>query len=108
MKFSGIIGFTWAEERLIDGEPSGVFDTVTEEHFYRGDMLNLNYGFQKNTQVNDDAKVSQRISFVADTFAFSHFPSIRYVVWMDNKWEVTNVEVQYPRLTLSIGGIYNG
>ncbi len=108
MKFSGMVGFSWTEERLIDGEASGIFDTHTEERHYKGDVLNMSYGFQKNNQVNDDAKVSKRISFVADPFAFSHFPGITYVVWMGFKWEVTNVEVNYPRLILSVGGIYNG
>jgi len=27
---------------------------------------------------------------------------------MDSLWKVTAVDVQYPRLILSIGGVYNG
>jgi hypothetical protein len=33
---------------------------------------------------------------------------MRYVEFMGTKWKITNIEVQYPRLTLSIGGEYNG
>jgi hypothetical protein len=30
-----------------------------------------------------------------------------YVEFMGTKWKITNVEVQYPRLILSVGGVYN-
>ena len=27
---------------------------------------------------------------------------------MNTKWKVTSVDVQYPRLILTLGGVYNG
>lgn len=107
-KFYGTVGFVWTEERLIDGEPSGIYDSITDEHNYKGDILQMHYGYQQSGEVNDDVKVSNRISFVADPFAYQHFPSIAYVKWMGSKWKVTDIELNYPRLNLSIGGIYNG
>ena len=41
-------------------------------------------------------------------FYYNHFTMIRYIEWMGVKWKVNNVEVQYPRLTLHIGGVFNG
>jgi len=32
---------------------------------------------------------------------------IRYVTWMGTKWRVANIDVNYPRLNLSIGDVYN-
>jgi hypothetical protein len=29
------------------------------------------------------------------------------VEYMGTKWKVSNVEVKYPRLILSLGGVYN-
>ena len=34
--------------------------------------------------------------------------NIKYVEFMDSLWKVTSVDMQYPRLVLSIGGVYNG
>jgi len=30
------------------------------------------------------------------------------VVWMGYRFVVTNVEIRYPRVILTVGGIYNG
>jgi hypothetical protein len=60
------------------------------------------------TKVNDDLSVNNSISIVADEYANEHFFAIRYVAWAGTLWTVTNVEVQSPRLLLTLGGVYNG
>ena len=52
--------------------------------------------------------ISNLISIIADPYAYKSFHSMRYVEFMGNKWKVANVEIQYPRLILTIGGLYNG
>lgn len=32
---------------------------------------------------------------------------MRYIEFMGAKWKITNIEVQYPRLILTVGGVYN-
>lgn len=78
------------------------------ERSYYGDVFKDSRQLEKGQGVNDDIKVNNRISIVADAFAFEHFFAIRYVVWMGTKWKVSDVEVQHPRLILSIGGVWNG
>ncbi|MCM1224006.1 MAG: hypothetical protein NC548_57095, partial [Lachnospiraceae bacterium] len=56
---------------------------------------------------NDDISIANEISIVADPFANENFYSMRYVVFRGAKWKISNVEVQYPRLILTIGGVYN-
>ena len=101
-KFCGKIGFEKTKQTGVD-----VYEECIEEHEYFGNVIRnkgrVNYGDQKNANVN----VSNQISIVADPFANDNFHSIRYVEWMGSKWLVTEVEVQYPRLILSIGGVYN-
>lgn len=63
---------------------------------------------QTSESLNDDINVANEISIVADPFAMQNFHKMRYVVFMGEKWKVSSVEVQYPRLILTIGGIYNG
>lgn len=101
-KFFGKIGFTETKETA----PGVWIEEVSEKEYY-GDVLSLNRKLETGEHLNDDINVNNRISILADPFAFERFSSMRYVSWMGTKWKVTNVEVQYPRLILSIGGVYN-
>lgn len=101
-KWAGKVGFA----ELIKTAP-GVYEEKITPHLYYGDVISINRRLQPTTNLNDDIKLSNRISIVADPFANHNFKSIRYVTFMDAKWKVTDVEVQYPRLILTLGGIYN-
>ena len=78
------------------------------ERMYYGDLIRNTRRLQSAEQLNDNINVANEISIVADPFANENFHSMRYVEFMGAKWKVTSVEVQYPRLILSIGGVYNG
>lgn len=103
MKWHGVIGFA----DTIEEEP-GIWTENIFEHTYYGDVIRNTRSLQSSGQVNDDVNVSNLISIIADPYAMKTFHSIRYIEFMDTKWKVTNVEVQYPRLILTIGGVYNG
>lgn len=102
-KFYGIIGYVVTKET----EP-GIYEEVVVENAYYGDVLKDSRRLQERAKVNDDITISNRISIIADPFANNHFHSMRYVEMMGTKWKITDVEVAFPRLILSIGGIYNG
>lgn len=102
-KFYGEIGYGIQTEIK-----SGVWDEVIETRNYYGDVIENTFRPSQGDGVVDDISISNKISIVADTFAYQHFYAIRYVVWLGAKWKVTNVSVQSPRLILSIGGVYNG
>ena len=102
-KFYGIIGYVVTKET----EP-GIYEEVVVENAYYGDMLKDSRRLQERAKVNDDITISNRISIIADPFANNHFHSMRYVEMMGTKWKITDVEVAFPRLILSIGGVYNG
>lgn len=105
-KWFGTIGFftTTEIERGLWSEGE-----IVERKYY-GEMLkNLARRYQSSSdKVNDDVTISNDISILADPFAQNHFSEIRYVEVLGTKWKVTNVEVQYPRLILTLGGVYNG
>ena len=103
MKWHGVIGFS----DTVEEEPGIWIDDILE-HTYYGDILRNTRSLQNSGGVNDDINVSNQISIIADPYAMRTFHSIRYVEFMGTKWKVTNVEVQYPRLILTIGGVYNG
>lgn len=102
-KWYGIIGFAETRETV-----AGVWEEQITERYYYGDVLRNSRRLQTVDQLNDNINVSNEISIVADPFANQNFHSIRYIVFMDTRWKVSNIEVQYPRLILTLGGLYNG
>ena len=101
-KFYGNIGYVTSKET----EP-GIWEDVVEEKPYCGDLTRNTSKYQTSGGVNDNINISNTISIVADPYAVENFQHMRYVVFMGAKWKITNVEVQYPRLTLTVGGLYN-
>lgn len=102
-KFFGAIGYAETQET-----EAGVWEEVIVERNYYGDVRRWARRLVSSSEINDSIDVNNELSIIADPYAYSNFSNIRYVVWMDNKWKVSNVTVEYPRLTLSIGGLYNG
>ena len=104
-KWYGTIGYA---ETVEQPENSGIWvETITERSYY-GDVIRNSRRLESAGQVNDNIVVSNQISIVADPFANQNFHAMRYAEFMGTKWKITNVEVQYPRLILSIGGVWNG
>ena len=103
MKFSGMIGFAETTEIR-----QGVFQDSITERFYKGDITRKISKWQNSDNANDDLNVNNQLSIVMNEYAFEHFSSIKYVVWMNTAWKVNSVTVEPPRLILDIGGVYNG
>lgn len=103
MKFYGSVGFVEVSEKR-----AGVKTLVPTEHVYSGDVLKRSIRYQSAESVNDNIGVQQQISIVADPYARNHVGSMHYVKWMGTAWKITDISVQYPRLILTLGGVYNG
>ena len=101
-KFFGKIGFI---ETVMTAP--GVYKEETTERDYRGDVLRNTRKWENGEYLNDDLNVNNRISIVADAYANENFFAMRYISWMGAYWKITDVEVQRPRLILTIGGVYN-
>lgn len=103
-RFSGEVGYGQAQD-----QGGGVWKyVITEERLYRGDVIRNSRNQAGDQKVNDDITVSNTISIVADDYAIEHYSTIKYVRWNGVLWTVTSVEVQRPRLILTIGKVYNG
>ena len=102
-KFYGIIGYSVTEET----SPGVWTESITERNYY-GDVIRNTRRWQPGEGLNDNLTINNIISIVADPFAYQHFHAIRYVKWMGASWKIDNIEVQRPRLILTIGGVYNG
>lgn len=102
-KFYGVIGYavTQMTER-------GIYEEKIVETEYVGDVLKNTRRLRDGSKINDDITISNQISVIADPYAANNFHAMRYVTFMGAKWKITEVEVQYPRLILTLGGLYNG
>jgi hypothetical protein len=101
-KFYGVIGYGTTVETA-----PGVWEEKITEKSYFGDLIRNTRRIQSADQLNDNINVANEISIVADPFANENFHSMRYVEFMGAKWKISNVDVRYPRLILTVGGLYN-
>lgn len=102
-KFFGKIGFIETEETT----PGVWKPTVTERKYY-GELQRNNRRRDTPTNINDNLTISNEISIIADPYALNHFHSMQYLYFCGTAWKISNIEVQFPRLILTLGGVYNG
>lgn len=104
-KFFGSIGFVDSQET----EPgSAIWEDTVVERKYRGEVTKNNKRWDNSEYLNDNLNISNVISIVADPYVSNNLFAVRYVKWMGAYWEVSTAEVQYPRIVLTLGGVYNG
>lgn len=103
-KWYGVIGYA----ESVETSPGVHRDQITERN-YAGDVIkNTNRWSSSSDSTNDDLNINNQLSILADPFAYQNFHTMKYVEFMGTKWKVLSVEVRYPRLILTIGGVYNG
>ena len=101
-KWYGEIGFA----ETVETKPGVWVEQITSRNYY-GDTIRNSRRLQSANQLNDNINISNQISIVADPYANNNFHSMRYAEFMGTKWKISDVEVQYPRLILTLGGVYN-
>lgn len=104
MKFSGKVGFYSGTSET----KPGIWTPAIIERTYTGDIIRNNRRFQNSEHQNDTLTTNNSISILSDLYARQNWQTIRYVIWNDVKLKVTSVEINYPKLVLEIGGVYNG
>ena len=100
-RFYGTVGFV----KTVESAP-GVWTEQVVERKYYGNVISRARSLQ-GSGVNDNINISDEISIVADPFANENYFAIRFVEYMGTKWKVQSISVQFPRLNLSLGGLYN-
>lgn len=101
MRYYGKIGYF----DTVETKP-GLFEQKLTFRTYKGDVLR-NTKRNQLSNVNDNITLTNSISIVADPYARDHFFQIKCAKWQGALWEVTSVDVQFPRLILELGGVYH-
>lgn len=102
-KFYGEVGYV----ETVESVPGVWVETVTERK-YSGDIFRNSKRWQSDETLNDNLTLNNEISIIADSFAFSNVHTMRYIKWMNSSWKILNIDIQRPRIRLTIGGVYNG
>lgn len=102
-RFYGIIGYVKSAEKA----PSVYEDIVTEKTYF-GNFVRDSRHWTSSGGVNDDLTFNHTISIIADDFATKNLGFIKYVIISGCRVSVTGIEVQRPRIILTLGGLYNG
>lgn len=102
-KYYGPVGYA----ETVETKP-GVWEKVIKEVYAYGEVIRNARGLENGEKVNNDLTVGNSIRILADEYANEHFFAIQYLEWQGARWIVSNVLVEPPRLTLRLGGLYNG
>lgn len=101
-KFYGKIGFI----QTIETSP-GIWTPKLITAFYYGDVIrnNRRWGNNQNS-INDNLEINNEFSIIADSFIYENLHLMKYIEYLGVKWTITNVEIQRPRLIITVGGVY--
>ena len=102
-KWYGEIGFA----ETVETKPGVWVEQITKRNYY-GDVTRDSRRLQAADKLNDNINISNQISIISDPYANENFHSMRYAFYMGTRWKITDIEVQYPRLNLTLGGVWNG
>lgn len=102
-KWTGKVGYGIKHEY-----EDGAWEDRIVSRTYYGDTISDRIKRQSSGGVNDNIDVNNVVSIVADPFAIENYIYMIYVEILGVKWKITSIEVQYPRLLLTVGGVYNG
>jgi hypothetical protein len=103
-KWFGKIGYA----ETVETTP-GVYTPQETIREYYGDVIRYSTRWATNPDsTNDNLTINVQVSIVADPFANDKFYSMKWIELSGTKWKITNVEPQFPRLLLTLGGEFNG
>lgn len=102
-RWAGKVGFA----DTIEIRPGVYKDSVIEKPYY-GDLLKNTRRWNQGDSLNDDLVISNQISILADSFVLNNTHKMKYVELNGAFWKITAVDIQTPRLILTIGGVWNG
>lgn len=103
-KWHGKIGYV----KSVETAP-GVWTPQETVYEYDGEVIRYSTRWAGNPEsTNDNLTVNSQISIVADPFAVENFYSMKWIEFMGARWKISNVDPQFPRLLLTLGGVWNG
>lgn len=101
-KFAGLVGYVTQEEKV-----PGVWSPVDNSVQMKGDFIRESSSVQNGDKVNSDFTLNHRVSLMGDAYAFNNYVNIKWIQVNGVKWKVASVELQRPRIVVTLGGLWN-
>lgn len=104
-RFSGKIGYATTSETS-----PGVWTESMIERQYYGDIVKhfRKWSTPPGGGINDNLVFSQDVSVLADPYLFDNLNNMRYVVYRGIPWKIESINIDRPRVTITLGGEWNG
>ena len=100
-RVSGKLGFVITRET-----EEGVWLEDKIELPAKGTIRSLYVRNDNNASVNSNLRLTNEVSILLDSKFQTYLETLKYVIWKGSKWEVQSIGVNYPRLTIHLGGLY--
>ena len=100
-RFSGKLGFVMTRET-----EEGVWLEDKIEIPVKGTIRSLYVRNDNDSSVNSNLRLTNEVSILLDSKIQTYLETLKYVIWKGSKWEVRSIGVNYPRLTITLGGLY--
>lgn len=100
-RFSGKLGFVKTRET-----EEGVWLEDKIEIPAKGTIRSLYVRNDNSSSANANLRLTNEVSILLDSKIQSYLETLKYVIWKGSKWEVQSIGVNYPRLTIHLGGLY--
>lgn len=100
-RFSGKLGFVMTSET-----EEGVWLENTVEIPVKGTIRNLHVRNDNSSSANTNLRLTNEVSILLNSKIDTYLETLKYVIWKGSKWEVKSIGVNYPRLTINLGGLY--
>lgn len=100
-RFSGKLGFVMTRET-----EEGVWLEDFVELPVKGTIRSLYVRNDNSSSVNTNLRLTNEISILMDSKIETYIQTLTYVIWKGSKWAVQSIGVNYPRLTINLGGLY--
>lgn len=102
-KFSGLVGCVTQSETS-----PGVWSSVENTTMMKGDIIRQSASSQNGDKVNSDITLNHRVSLIGDAYSFGNYYNFKWIEIDGLRWEISSIEIQRPRLIVTLGGVWNG
>lgn len=108
-KWHGKICFSTEQIEIDPENRPGVYEEKQVVKEYYGDMLQRRRRSEESSDsINDNVRLNNTLSIICDSFMTENYTNIVYVTVFHKEWKVVEANIQYPRIELTLGGLYNG
>ena len=106
MKWHGMIGFETQVEVSDDPRKATVWKPqIVPKHYY-GEVQRIIKREGSGDKVNNDISFNNQFFIISDLYAQHNAYNMKWIEWMGRKWHITEITIEYPRITINIGGEY--